>query len=77
MGFDYGGRDEIVRAVNKTQGQIVDEKSLKDLLDTAGIPDPDLIIRTSGEMRTSGIYPYQGVYAEFVSSPVLMPDFDK
>lgn len=77
MGFDYGGRDEIVRAVNKTQGQVVDEKSFKDLLDTAGIPDPDLIIRTSGEMRTSGIYPYQGVYAEFVSSPVLMPDFDR
>lgn len=77
MGFDYGGRDEIVRAVNKTQGMIVDQKGFKDLLDTTGIPDPDLIIRTSGEMRTSGIYPYQAAYAEFVSSPVLMPDFDK
>lgn len=77
MGFDYGGRDEILRAVNKTKGETVDGEGFRELLDTAGLPDPDLIIRTSGEYRTSGIYPYQGVYAEFVSSPVLMPDFDK
>lgn len=76
LALDYGGRDEIVRAVNKTSGQ-VDEENFKNLLDTAGLPDPDLVIRTSGEMRTSGIYPYQGVYAEFVSTPVLLPDFDK
>ncbi len=77
MGFDYGGRDEIVRAVNRTQGITVDQESFKEFLDTVGIPDPDLIIRTSGEVRTSGVYPYQGVYAEFVSSPVFMPDFDR
>ncbi len=77
MGFDYGGRDEIVRAVNRVGGAVVDQESFKQFLDTAGIPDPDLIIRTSGEVRTSGIYPYQGTYAEFVSSPVLMPDFDR
>lgn len=77
LALDYGGRDEIVRAVNKTSGQEVNEGSFKEFLDTAGLPDPDLIIRTSGEMRTSGIYPYQGAYAEFVSSPVLLPDFDK
>ena len=74
--FDYGGRDEIVRAVNKTKGQQVDEEGFETFLDTAGLPRPDLIIRTSGEMRTSGIYPYQGAYAEFVSSPVLFPDFN-
>lgn len=77
MGFDYGGRDEIIRAVSKLGGQAVDSEGFKEFLDTAGLPDPDLIVRTSGEYRTSGIYPYQGVYAEFVSSPVLMPDFDR
>lgn len=77
LALDYGGRDEIVRAVHKSVGQQIDEENFKNLLDTAGLPDPDLIIRTSGETRTSGVYPYQGVYAEFVSSPVLLPDFDK
>ncbi len=77
LALDYGGRDEIVRAVNKTSGQQVSEESFSAFLDTVGLPDPDLIVRTSGEMRTSGIYPYQGAYAEFVSSPVLLPDFDK
>lgn len=76
LALDYGGRDEIVRAANKTGGRPVDEETFGNLLDTAGLPRPDLIIRTSGEMRTSGIYPYHGVYAEFVSSPVLFPDFD-
>ncbi|QQG43041.1 MAG: di-trans,poly-cis-decaprenylcistransferase [Candidatus Daviesbacteria bacterium] len=77
LALDYGGRDEIIRAVNKVGGQPVDENSFKEFLDTAGLPDPDLIIRTSGEMRTSGILPYQSVYAEFVSSPALLPDFNK
>ena len=77
LALDYGGRDEIIRAVNKLSGQIIDEQSFKDLLDTSGLPDPDLVIRTAGEMRTSGIYPYQSTYAEFVSSPVLFPDFDE
>lgn len=76
LALDYGGRDEIVRAVNQVVGEQVTERSFGDYLDTKGLPDPDLIIRTSGEMRSSGIYPYQGVYAEFVSSPVLFPDFD-
>ncbi len=77
LALDYGGRDEIIRAVNKVGGQSVDENTFKDFLDTGGLPDPDLIIRTSGEMRTSGMYPYQGAYAEFISSSVLFPDFDQ
>lgn len=76
LAFDYGGRDEIVRAISKIGGRPVGEEEFENLLDTAGLPRPDLIIRTSGEMRTSGIYPYQAVYAEFVSSQVLFPDFD-
>lgn len=75
LAFDYGGRDEVVRAVNKAGGQPVNEGEFERLLDTVDLPRPDLIIRTSGEMRTSGIYPYQGAYAEFISSPVLFPDF--
>lgn len=77
LALDYGGRDEIIRAVNKVAGHPVNENSFRVFLDTVGLPDPDLIIRTSGEMRTSGVLPYQSVYAEFVSSPVLLPDFDK
>ena len=76
LAFDYGGRDEIVRAAKQVGGQTINEQDFENLLDTGGMPRPDLIIRTSGEMRTSGIYPYQGAYAEFVSSPVLFPDFD-
>lgn len=77
LAFDYGGRDEIVRAANKLEGQNVTEESFKNLLDTTSLPDPDLIIRTAGEMRTSGIMPYQAVYAEIISSSVLFPDFDE
>ena len=71
--LNYGGRDELLRAVrkiarqvtsNKLQETSIDEKVLEKYLDTAGIPDPDLIIRTSGEQRLSGFMPWQGVYAE-------------
>ena len=74
----YGGRDEIVRAINKVLGKEheIKEEEFSRLLDTHGLPDPDLIIRTGGEMRTSGVYPWQAVYAEYVSSAVLWPDFD-
>lgn len=77
LAFDYGGRDEIVRAVNRTEGRQIDESTFKSFLDTTGLPDPDLIIRTAGEMRTSGMYLYQGVYAEFISSALYFPDFDE
>jgi len=75
---DYGGRDEIVRAVNKVIAdgkKSVTEETFATYLDTHGIPDPDLVIRTSGEMRLSGLMPFQSTYAELYSSPVLLPDF--
>ena len=75
LALDYGGRDEIVRAINKTEGQVMNEDDFKNLLDTAGLPDPDLIIRTSGEMRTSGIMPWQTTYTELFFSKLFFPDF--
>lgn len=77
--LDYGGRDEIVRAVNRVSAkkkEKIEEKDILDNLDTAGIPDPDLIIRTSGEKRTSGLMPFQSVYAEYYFTDVHFPDFD-
>lgn len=77
--LDYGGRDEIVRTVNKLikdGAKRVDEQTFSSYLDTAGIPDPDLIIRTSGEKRTSGMMPWQSVYAEYYFTDVYFPDFD-
>lgn len=75
--LDYGGRDEIIRAVNTLvkKGKKITEEVFSDSLDTAGMPDPDLIIRTSGEMRTSGMMPWQAAYAEYYFSPVYFPDF--
>lgn len=81
--LDYGGRDEILRAVEK----MVREKGLGDFrelnedefskyLDTCELPDPDLIIRTSGEKRTSGLLPWQGAYSEWYFTDVYFPDFD-
>ena len=77
--LNYGGRDEIVRVVNRiieSGVKKVDEAIFSSFLDTSGIPDPDLIIRTSGEQRTSGLYPWQGVYSELYFTPTLFPDFD-
>ncbi len=76
--LDYGGRDEIVRAVNKIikEGKKnISEEDLSRHLDTAGVPDVDLIIRTSGECRTSGFMPYQAVYAELCFIEKHFPDF--
>ncbi len=84
LGLNYGGRDEIRRAVTKIGEEIaagtlkpeeITEQLISDHLDTAGIPDPDLIIRTSGEMRTSNFLPWQGAYAELEFPDVLWPDF--
>ncbi len=86
VAFNYGSRDEIVRAVRRTvqdvaEGRLaldaIDETALSERLDTAGIPDPDLVIRTSGEMRLSNFLLWQAAYAEFVFTPVLWPDFDR
>lgn len=75
--FDYGGRDEILRAANKAiaAGREINEEEFSSLLDTKEIPDPDLIIRTSGEMRLSGYLPWQGAYAELYFIDKHFPDF--
>ena len=78
--LNYGGRDEILRAVKKivTAGvkpKDITEEKFASYLDTAGIPDPDLIIRTGGEKRLSGYLPWQSVYAELYFTAVLFPDF--
>ena len=87
VALSYGGRDEIVRAAAKLAANDANESSLKpgksmeelfsSCLDTAGIPDPDLIIRTSGELRLSNFLLWQAAYAEFYFTDVLWPDFDK
>jgi undecaprenyl diphosphate synthase len=77
--LDYGGRDEIIRAVNKlirSGVKKIDEETFKRYLDSNDIPDPDYIIRTSGEKRTSGLMPYQATYAEFYFTEVYFPEFD-
>lgn len=79
LALNYGARDEIVRAVNRliADGKNkVDEATLAEYLDTAAIPDPDLFIRTSGEMRLSNFLLWQLAYAELYVTPVLWPDFD-
>ena len=76
--IDYGGRDEIVRAVNKILKNGFNEIAENDLinyLDSHGIPDPDLIIRTSGDYRMSGFMPFQSAYSEFYFTDVHFPDF--
>lgn len=79
--LNYGGRDEILRAVKKIidkgiKAKDVTEELFSSMLDTAGIPDPDLIIRTGGEKRLSGYLPWQSVYAELYFTPTLFPDFN-
>ena len=76
----YGGRSEIVDAVNaalKEGKKQVDEESIASHLYTAGMPDPDLVIRTSGEQRLSGLLPWQTAYSELYFSKKLWPDFTK
>ncbi len=80
LAFNYGGRDEIVNAVQKlvSNGVVaeeVNEELLSNYMFTAGIPDPDLIIRTSGELRTSNFLVWQSVYAEWAFPQIYWPDF--
>ena len=86
IAFNYGGREEILRAARKAcdaiqHGELaaenLDEKAFAGFLDTDGIPDPDLLIRTSGEYRLSNFLLWQAAYAELVFTDVLWPDFDK
>lgn len=81
VAFNYGGRAEILNAVRRmiadgADPSQIDESAFGGYLDTAGIPDPDLIIRTAGEMRMSNFLLWQAAYAEFYSTPALWPDFD-
>ncbi|MFC3693479.1 isoprenyl transferase [Chenggangzhangella methanolivorans] len=86
VAFNYGGRQEIVSAVRriaeavrdgKLAPEAIDVGVVADHLDTANIPDPDLVIRTSGELRISNFLLWQSAYAEFVFLPLHWPDFDK
>jgi undecaprenyl diphosphate synthase len=86
VAFNYGGRDEIVRAVKtiardaaagRLDPEKVDEATIASRLDTTGIPDPDLIIRTSGELRLSNFLLWQSAYAELVFLPIYWPDFNR
>lgn len=82
VAINYGGRDELTRASARLAQKIArgevetpTEADLAACLDTAGLPDPDLVIRTSGETRTSNFLPWQAAYAEYEFTPVLWPDF--
>jgi len=82
VAFNYGGRAEIVDAVRRiiadgVKPEQVDEELISNYLYTAGIPDPDLIIRTAGEMRLSNFLLWQSAYAEYYSTPTYWPDFDE
>jgi undecaprenyl diphosphate synthase len=78
IALNYGGRAEILQAIQKLINEkksTVTEKDFSDLLYTAGQPDPDLIIRTGGEMRLSGYLPWQSVYSELYFTDTLWPNF--
>jgi len=79
VALDYGGRDEILRSLASLKRGIVAEEEFTKNLDTKDLeyPDPDLIIRTSGEMRLSGLMPWQSVYAELMFIKKNFPDFRK
>ncbi|MBI2909451.1 MAG: di-trans,poly-cis-decaprenylcistransferase [Chloroflexi bacterium] len=81
VAFNYGGRAEIVDGVRRIVAEgippeKVDEALVSDHLYTAGLPDPDLIIRTAGEMRLSNFLIWQAAYSEYYSTPTLWPDFN-
>ena len=84
VAINYGGRDEILRAARRIAQDAADgrfapgaltEAAFSGLLDTHDIPDPDLVIRTSGETRTSNFLPWQAAYAEYEFTEILWPDF--
>ena len=79
IAMSYGGRLEILTAVNKVieLGEKVDEEEFSKLLWTAGMADPDIIIRTSGEQRLSNFLPWQAVYSEFFFTKTYWPAFTK
>ncbi|MBI5943535.1 MAG: isoprenyl transferase [Chloroflexi bacterium] len=82
IAFNYGGRDEIVQAIQRMMKDGVPPEKVTDelvsqYLYTAGVPDPDLIIRTSGELRVSNFLIWQAAYSEWYITPTFWPDFDK
>jgi undecaprenyl diphosphate synthase len=85
VAFNYGGRQEIARAARELAAEAVagkldpntiDQDAIESRLYTAGLPPPDLVIRTSGEQRISNFLLWQAAYAEFVFLPINWPDFD-
>lgn len=86
VAFNYGSRREVARAAQRLAREVaagqrdpasIDEDTLGHYLDTSGIPDPDLIVRTSGELRLSNFLMWQAAYSELVFLPMHWPDFDK
>jgi len=82
VAFNYGGREEIIQAVQRIVADGVPADQIDDVLFshylyTKGAPDPDLIVRTSGELRVSNFLIWQGAYAEYYATPTYWPDFDK
>jgi len=82
IAFNYGGRDEIVCAIrcmlnDRLHPEMISEKVISSYLFTTGVPDPDLIIRTSGEMRISNFLLWQSAYSEWYVTPTFWPDFNK
>ena len=82
VGLDYGGRAEIVHAVQRiiqsgVKPEEVTEETISDHLYTAAFPDPDLVIRTAGEMRLSNFLTWQSAYAEYYPTSAYWPDFDR
>ncbi len=81
MAFNYGGRAEILDAVRRMLAEglppeRIDDDVFRSYLYTAELPDPDLIIRTAGEMRLSNFLLWQSAYAEYYATPTYWPDFD-
>lgn len=77
LAIDYGGRDELLRAFQKAKNEDIEitEENIGSLLDTAGSPDPDLVIRTSGEQRLSGFMLWQTAYSELYFTKKFFPEF--
>jgi undecaprenyl diphosphate synthase len=84
VAINYGGRDELLRATRRVAESVragrirvedITQETIEDHLDTAGLPDPDLVVRTSGECRVSGFLPWQSAYAEFAFVDTRWPDF--
>ena len=82
VAFNYGGRDEIVHAVQNIvrdgiAAEQITEQTISDYIYTNDLPDPDLIVRTSGEFRLSNFLIWQGAYSEIYTTPTFWPDFDR